>query len=233
MTDDKYVKFHEKWGSINPLPEKWTTLIQNGEPNPYYSISTAGRLVTHQRRVQRGRVLDPDYKHVMSPYIKFNKDGSIANYWYKIKVPGQSKQKRLYAHRGVLESFVEFGGDNISKAFAEALGECEWTTEDVPKPLLKLFGRLHLCNHIDHHPENNHLYNLEYETHQGNSDAAIKQYGGDMRNKGKIIPVNFVPPMPSKVVKDQLQTSLLNFIDYDTSEIYRKGSSNKTYGGNV
>ena len=212
MTDDKYVKFHKKWGSINPLPEGWTVLIQNGIPNRNYSISTGGRLVTHLRRVQAGCVWDPHYKKVMSPYIKFNTDGSVANYWYKIKVDGQEKQKRLYAHRGVLESFVEFGGDNISKAFAEALDECGWTTDDVPKPLLKLFGRLHLCNHIDHHPENNHLYNLEYETHQGNSDAAIKQYGGDMRNKGKVIPVNFDPPVPSKKVDSTVQISLLDFV---------------------
>lgn len=181
------------------MKEEWKTVrLRNGKQNKWYSISNHGNLVSHFKNKSMGNLgFDRSYDPVSRRKIKFstkiNKtSGSVKCLYVKLTCPPDLFENYNY--------FVSSNSTNILKeVFAHQL--VMWTFKpmdthppdrlepywnDIPEPVKLWIKDCSLINHIDHDPTNNHIDNLEWATPEENSHKAVKFYGGNVANKGKI-----------------------------------------------
>ena len=173
------------------MKEEWRTVVVDGKEHPWYSVSNLGNVRSHLQPIRGGKKYNPHFYKDLKPCEK-NRDGSIAALRFSIYFPEdffedyQYKKIRPHdpnviracsAHELVMEAFRPM--DNYPP---DRLKDC-W--DDIPEEAKRWIKESPIINHKNHNPSDNSVDNLEYVTAKENTRAAVKHYGGNMRNKGK------------------------------------------------
>ena len=178
------------------MKEEWRTVVVNGKEHPWYSVSNLGNVRSHlQRKGRKWRVTESynsNYHKNLSLTRSKNRNGSLSkmrvnfhfpkdffeDYQYQ-ESPGNSCniQKNCTVHDLVMEAFRP-----MDEYPPDRLKDC-WN--DIPKDAKTWIKETVTIDHIDHDPSNNRLDNLRYVTQRENTRAAVKHYGGCLRNKSK------------------------------------------------
>ena len=194
------------------IKEEWSYIVVSSEEDKihdWYSISNHGNLATHLYRKPLGKqgfktFIDRNKFTESICTSKLNNDGTVKavyknmtfppdffeRYDYSRACKSENINKTMYIHTMVMDAFKP-----MSQNPPERLAE-EWfqvITPDmvgqprIPEHYKRYIREGSIVNHIDHNPENNAIWNLEWCTPMENSHAANEYYGGSCANKQKML----------------------------------------------
>jgi len=165
------------------MKEEIKEVIFDGKKIPGYYVSNLGNIYTtiKFKRNSFGQyegIYFSENKVLMKPYLNYTSKGSTHA-----------------SHRLVMEAFrpmMEYPPNRLKPFWDQTPYEVKlWICESV------------VIDHIDHDPTNNRLDNLQYVTPRENSRNAVKFYGGNVANKGKL-----------KNIKNEKQESKITILDF-------------------
>ena len=180
------------------MKEEWRTVVINGKENPWYSVSNFGNVRSHLQRKGCGgkggfyTFYNPNYNKDIIQRI--NKRRSYSSQEVKIQCPENFFEDYQYCKNRNSDSNVTKVCSVHSLVMAafrpmddyppDRLKDCWNNLPEVAKTWIKETVIIH---HINHNPTDNHVDNLVYVTPRENTRAAVKYYGGNHSNKGKVI----------------------------------------------
>ena len=213
------------------IKEEWSHIVVSAEGNKihdWYSISNHGKLVTHIVSKSMGSLgfkttIDRNSFKESICSSKMNDDGTVKALYKNMTFPpdfferydyrkghkSENINKTMYVHTMVMDAFKPMS-ENPPERLAE-----EWfqviTPEMVGQPRIPEHYKTYIregsiVNHIDHNPENNAIWNLEWCTPMENSHAANEYYGGACVNKKKLLGKSII------MEEKEQQSSVLDFL---------------------